>query len=80
MLVYFLDSNSRKTYRVCNKKTLVVEESMHVVFDEFNSFSLEKVLVDDDDIGTEKENKELPHEEFSVEKQNDSSSENQEEQ
>ena len=40
-------SNSSKAYRVYNKKTLVVEESMHVMFDESNSSSAEKVVVDD---------------------------------
>ncbi|KAH9744421.1 Integrase catalytic domain-containing protein [Citrus sinensis] len=40
-------SNSSKAYRVYNKKTLVVEESMHVTFDESNPSSTEKVVVDD---------------------------------
>ena len=40
-------SNSSKAYRVHNKITLVVEESMHVIFDEFNPSSTEKVVVDD---------------------------------
>ncbi|KAH9799739.1 hypothetical protein KPL71_000448 [Citrus sinensis] len=40
-------SNSSKVYRVYNKRTLVVEESMHVTFDESNSSSTEKVVVDD---------------------------------
>ena len=31
-------STSSKAYRIFNKRTLVVEESMHVVFDETNSF------------------------------------------
>ncbi|KAH9768937.1 Integrase catalytic domain-containing protein [Citrus sinensis] len=39
-------SNSSKAYRVYNKRTLVVEESMHVTFDESNPSS-EKVVVDD---------------------------------
>ncbi|KAH9671985.1 Integrase catalytic domain-containing protein [Citrus sinensis] len=41
-------SNSSKAYRVYNKRTLVVEESMHVTFDESNPSSTEKVIVDDD--------------------------------
>ncbi|KAH9656139.1 hypothetical protein KPL70_022564 [Citrus sinensis] len=41
-------SNSSKAYRVYNKRTLVVEESMHVSFDESNLSSTEKVVVDDD--------------------------------
>ncbi|KAH9705964.1 hypothetical protein KPL70_012065 [Citrus sinensis] len=40
-------SNSSKTYRVYNKRTLVVEESMHVIFDESNPSSTERVVVDD---------------------------------
>ncbi|KAH9669926.1 hypothetical protein KPL70_021986 [Citrus sinensis] len=39
-------SNSSKTYRVYNKRTLIVEESMHVTFDESNPSSTEKVVVD----------------------------------
>ena len=41
-------SNSSKAYRVYNKRTLVVEESMHVTFDESNHSSAEKVIVDND--------------------------------
>ena len=44
-LGYFINS---KAYRVFNKRTLAVEESMHVTFDESNPFSMEKVFVDDD--------------------------------
>ncbi|KAH9716551.1 hypothetical protein KPL71_021497 [Citrus sinensis] len=40
-------SNSNKAYRVYNKRTLIVEESMHVTFDESNPSSTEKVVVDD---------------------------------
>ncbi|KAH9783400.1 Integrase catalytic domain-containing protein [Citrus sinensis] len=40
-------SNSSKAYRVYNKRTLVVEESMHVTFDETNPSSTEKIIVDD---------------------------------
>ncbi|KAH9677496.1 hypothetical protein KPL71_025392 [Citrus sinensis] len=39
-------SNSSKAYRVYSKRTLVVEESMHVTFDESNPSSTEKVIVD----------------------------------
>ncbi|KAH9801429.1 hypothetical protein KPL71_001026 [Citrus sinensis] len=39
-------SNSSKAYRVYNKRTLVVEESMHVTFDESNPSSTKKVIVD----------------------------------
>ena len=41
-------SNSSKTYRVHNKRTLIVEESMHITFDESNTSSTEKIVVDDD--------------------------------
>ena len=39
-------SNSSKAYRVYNKKILVVEEFMHVTFDESNPSFAEKVFVD----------------------------------
>ena len=42
-------SNSSKAYRVYNKRTLVMEESMHVTFDESNSSSGEKVVDNDAD-------------------------------
>ena len=48
-------SNSSKAYRVYNKRTLVVEESMHVTFDESNPPSMEKVVIDDN---AEKEQRE----------------------
>ena len=41
-------SNSSKAYRVYNKRTLVVEESMHVTFDESNPSSVEKGIICDD--------------------------------
>ncbi|KAH9669581.1 Integrase catalytic domain-containing protein [Citrus sinensis] len=41
-------SNSSKVYRVYNKNTLVVEESMHVIFDESNPSSAEKGINYDD--------------------------------
>ncbi|KAH9745941.1 hypothetical protein KPL70_004261 [Citrus sinensis] len=50
-------SNSSKAYRVYNKRTLVVEESMHVTFDESNPSSTEKVVVDDD-VGEEEQEEE----------------------
>ena len=34
-------STSSKAFRVYNRRTLVVEESMHVIFDESNPFSFE---------------------------------------
>ena len=55
-------SNSSKAYRVYNKRTLVVEESMHVTFDESNPSSAEKGIIYDDADGelqeeSSKENK-----------------------
>ncbi|KAK9180632.1 hypothetical protein WN944_023765 [Citrus x changshan-huyou] len=44
-------SNTSKAYRVYNKRTLVVEESMHVTFDESNPSSAEKGIVYDDTDG-----------------------------
>ena len=41
-------SNTIKAYRVYNKRTLVVKESMHVTFDETNHSSMKKVVVNDD--------------------------------
>ena len=38
-----------KGYMVYNKRTLVIEESIYVVFDEFNNFCLRKSLNDDYD-------------------------------
>ena len=46
-LGYFFTS---KAFRVFNKRTLVVEESIHVIFDESNSLS-RKDSLDDDNIG-----------------------------
>ena len=41
-----------KVYRIFNKRTLVVEESMHVVFDESNSLDPKKDICSvDDDVG-----------------------------
>ena len=61
-------SNSSKTY---NKRTLVVEETMHVTFDESNPSSTEKGVVNDDADGDLQE-------EFSKDKQKNASQENQE--
>ena len=45
-------STSSKTYRVFNKRTLVVEESMHVVFNESNPLDPRKDFCSiDDDVG-----------------------------
>ena len=45
-------STSSKAYRIFNKRTLVVEESMHIVFDETNSLDPRKdVCSVDDNVG-----------------------------
>ena len=45
-------SNASKAYRVFNKRTLVVEESMHVTFDESSKLDLVKGSVTcDEDVG-----------------------------
>ena len=43
-------SSSSKAYRVFNKKTMVVEESIHVVIDESNDSLERRESVDDDDV------------------------------
>ena len=47
-------STSSKAYRVFNKRTLVVEESMHIVFDESNEKSSRIEDACDDDAGASK--------------------------
>ena len=45
-------STTSKAYRIFNKRTLVVEESMHVVFDKSNSLDPRKdVYSIDNDVG-----------------------------
>ena len=55
-----------KVYKVFNKTSLIVEESIHVVFDETNVAPRKGVIVDDDvdieDLGIE-DPKEKEHEE-----------------
>ena len=46
--ILFGYSNTSKAYRVYNKRALVVEESMHVTFDESNPPSMKKVVVNND--------------------------------
>lgn len=69
MLVFLEYSNTSKACRVYNKRTVVVEESMYITFDEFNHSSTEKVDVDDD-AGDEIQNKN------SVNKKKDDSEDN----
>ncbi|GAV87108.1 hypothetical protein CFOL_v3_30534 [Cephalotus follicularis] len=46
--IFLRYSNSSKAYRIFNKKRLVVEESVHVIFDESNVFI--STEIDDDDV------------------------------
>ena len=43
-------STTSKAYRIFNKKILVVEECIHVTFDESNNSHLEKNIEDDENI------------------------------
>lgn len=73
-------SLSSKAYRIYNKRTLVIEESMHVSFDETNPTKVEEVSCDDDDDimeaptkdTTEDAESELPKEDSVKERQIDS--------
>ena len=58
-------SLTSKAFRVFNKRTLVVEESIHVILDESNLLSRKDSL--DDDVGILQENIDEP----SQEKEND---------
>ncbi|XP_058005329.1 uncharacterized protein LOC131181317 [Hevea brasiliensis] len=40
-----------KAYRVFNRRTLLVEETIHVVFDDTNNFLERKIVCDDDELG-----------------------------
>ena len=51
--IFLSYSNTSKTYRIYNKRTLVVEESMHVTFNESNPSFMEKVVDDDADLEQE---------------------------
>ncbi len=46
-LGYFISS---KAYKVFNKRTLVIEESMRIVFDEANPFDPRRDISCDDDV------------------------------
>ena len=48
--IFFSYSTSSKAFRVLNKRTMVVEESIHVIFYEYNN-SLQKRESVDDDLG-----------------------------
>ena len=67
-------SLTSKAFRVFNKRTLVVEEYIHVIFDEFNPSSRKNSL-DDDDVGILQKN----IDETSHEKENDQEEINNEE-
>ena len=62
-------ATSSKSYRVFNKRSLVVEESMHIIFDETNPFEPRKVVVvDGDDVGILEE---LNHQQGEMERDQD---------
>ena len=48
--IFLSYSSSSKVNKIFNKKTMLVEESIHVIFDEFND-SLERRESVDDDVG-----------------------------
>ena len=50
--IFFGYSTSSKVFRVFNKKTMVVEESIHIIFYESNNF-LQEIESFDDDLGLE---------------------------
>jgi len=56
-------SSHSKAYKVFNKRTLCVEESMHVLFDETNSLVEIDAQDDDFELGLAKKNSLLTHEE-----------------
>ena len=45
--IFFGYSSNSKAYRVFNKRTMVVDESMHVVFDEANPFYIKNTCDDE---------------------------------
>ena len=49
-------SITSKAYRIFNKKTLVIEESIHVTFDDSNISHLERNIKDDENILEDKVN------------------------
>ena len=53
-------SLTSKAFRVFNKRTLVVEESIHVIFDESNPPSRKDSFDDDNDVGILQENIDEP--------------------
>ena len=56
-------SLTSKAFRVFNKRTLVVEKSIHVIFDESNPPFRKDSLDDDDDVGILQENIDEPSQE-----------------
>ena len=51
--IFFCYSNISKTYRIFNKSSLIIEESMHVKFEESNAFV--KNFVEIDSLGEDME-------------------------
>ena len=54
-------STISKAYRVFNKKTQIVKESIHVTFDESNQNFFERIIEDDDNILEDKVNESNNH-------------------
>ena len=54
--IFLRYSTTSKAYRIFNKKTLIIEESMHVTFNESNINHLERNIEDDENILEDKMN------------------------
>jgi len=61
--IFFEYSSDSKQYKVFNKRTLCVEENVHVPFDETNSLVEIDAQDDDFELGVAKKNLLLIHEE-----------------
>ena len=62
--IFFGYSLTSKAFRVFNKRILVIEEYIHVIFDESNPPSRKDSLDDDDDVGILQENIDEPSQEW----------------
>ena len=59
MKAFFLDySNDKQVYRLYNRRTLVIEEPIHITFDETNDIAT-KNICKDDDVGLQQKLEEL---------------------
>ena len=76
----FLDySSSTKAYKVFNRRTLVIEESIYIVFNKTHIFKSREVKVDDDIGIFEKEMKEMSLEDSPSQNQKDKEQEQEDE-